>query len=287
MTDALQLRDEVEESLTEGELPEQGGGQQTPTILPGIHLFQLPANIDQCWEAKDYEKKDADGNVITGSDGKPLVEQHLMLKFDKDTPLVCVDNGGYFSGLPATSTISTMGRRRGKRNDPKAPVVSDMTYLLRDSLNDMTPIKLRKDYIPAINRHAGEVIRVETGLQAQCDPERVRYVFTGEGMNVVEDPDGTKGCNNAAGKASPPASGSRLYTNDFKIKVFRLEDTGEVYNTRDEGIAAAQALGLPLDHVKAVDMFTDRVACKSCGAALRGFFRIERFLKPLGTTQQA
>lgn len=285
MTDALTLRDDVEETMTEGELPAQGGGQYVPTILPGIHWFRLPPNLDQCWAAKDYEKKDAEGQVLTGPDGKPLVEQHLLLQFDKDSPLVCADPQGQYEGLPATATITTIGRKRGKRNDPNAPVVSDMTYLLRDSLNDTTPIRLRKEYIPAINRYAGQIIRIESGLQAQCDPTRVRYIYDGAG-GVVEDPDGTHGCNNAAGKPTVGANGSRLYTNDFKVKMFRVEDTGETFATREQAIESAGAMGLGADRVRAIDAFTDRVPCKGCGAALRGFFRIERFLKPLASTQQ-
>lgn len=274
----LEFRNDVEESMTEGDLPEQGGGQRTPTIMPAIHLFRLPANLDQCWDARDYEKKDAEGNVMNGPDGKPLVEQHLLLQFDKDNPLVVV--GGEYDGLPAHATITTMGRRRGKRNDPKAPVVADMTYLLRDALNDNTPIKFRKDYFAAINKHAGQVIRLETGLSAQCNPERVRYIDDGAG-NVIEDPDGTKGCDAAGGKPK-----SRLYTNDFKVTQYQVKTTGEVFNTRDEAVAAAAALSLPATDVKAIETFTDRAWCKSCGAALRGFFRIERFLKPLASTTQ-
>ena len=57
MTNAIQFRDEVEESLTTGELPEQGGGAIVPTVLPGIHTLRLPANLDQLWDAKDLEKR--------------------------------------------------------------------------------------------------------------------------------------------------------------------------------------------------------------------------------------
>lgn len=253
MADALQLRDEREESYTGEELPAQMGSPM-PTIMPGIHLFQLPANLDQCWEAKDYEKKDKDGNVVTGADGKPLVEQHLLLKFDADNPLVVV--GGDHDGQPATATITTLPRRRGKKNDPDAPIVADMAYLLRESLADRTPIAKRADWIPAINRHAGAIIRLETGLSARCDPERVRYIDDGTGQGI-EDPDGTKGCDAAAGKP-----GSRIYTNGFKTKVWSEEQQKEV------------------------PAWTDVVTCKGCGARLRGFFRVERFLRPLASTQQ-
>ena len=281
MAEALNLRDEVEESMTEGELPSQGGSY-TPTILPGIHSFRLPGNIDQLWSTFDVKKKDAQGNDII-VDGKEVTEQHLMLKFDKENPLVCVGDGDPYDGLPASSTVSTLARRRGKRTDPNAPMVSDMTYFLRDSLADSTPIKFRKDYIPAVNAHAGHIIRVESGLQAQCDPERVRYVDDGAG-GAIEDPEGVKGCG-AAGGEKGGRKLERLYTQDFEIPGFQIIDTGEVYNSREEAVEAAAAMSLGADRIKQIKRFTDRVICKTCGAQLRGFFRIERFLKPLGTTQ--
>ena len=75
--------------------------------------------------------------------GQPVVEQHLLLKFTRDTPLVCVDTNGEFGGLPAQATITTLARRRGKKDDPNAKVVSDLTYLVRDSLADTTRIEPR------------------------------------------------------------------------------------------------------------------------------------------------
>lgn len=278
MAEALALRDDVEESLTEGELPSQGGSF-VPTVLPNHYHLRLPANLDQCWDAKDYEKKDSDGHVIMGPDSKtPLVEQHLLLKFGKENPLIVV--GGEFDGLPVSSTITTMARRRGKKGDATAPIVSDMTYFLRDSLNDQaTKIVMRKDYIPAINRFAGKIFRIESGLSAQCDPERVRYIDDGNG-GVVEDPDGVKGCDQAQGPQSKV--GSRLYTSDFKVKRFQVNSTGEVFNTREEALESCTALGLAAaSEIKPIDSFVDRAWCKNCGAALRGFFRIERFAKPI------
>lgn len=284
----LALRDEAEESFTGAseELPAQGGSF-TPTILPGRSLFRLPANLDQCWETKDYEKKDAAGNVLHDqATGQPVVEQHLLLKMDDENPMIIV--GGPYDGLPAQSTITTIARRRGKKSDKDAPMVHDLTYLVRTSLQDQTPVLKRKDWIPLVNKYAGHLVHLEHGLSAQCSPERVRYIDDGSGQGI-EDPDGTMGCDHAAGPAMMedgtfPASakkGSRLYTKDFSVS--RVQDTtsGNVYNSRDEAIeAGAQAADL-----KNVTVFVDTVYCKGCGARLRGFFRIEKFLAPLASTQ--
>lgn len=287
---SLDIRDEIDDSLTEGELPAQGGGQITPTVLPGFHLLQLPGNLDQCWEAKDYEKKDDDGNVMVyqpgtknaqGEDlaGKPIIEQHFLLKFDKDSPLIVV-GGGTFDGLPVMATITTLPRKRGKKTDANRPNVADMTYFVRDCLNDNSPVKFRKDWIAIVNKYAGKVIRIESGLSAQCDPERVKYVDDGTGK-TIEDPDGQKGCGQAQGPKSK--QGSRLYTSDFKIKLYQVKATGEAWHTREDAVQAAAAIGLGVDQIAVIDSFTDRGTCKNCGAALRGFFRIERFCKPLAS----
>lgn len=281
MTNAIQFRDEVEESLTTGELPEQGGGAIVPTVLPGIHTLRLPANLDQLWDAKDLEKRDSNGNVVMGADGNPVLEQHFFLSFDKDNPLIVV--GGDFDGLPVSANISTLARLRGKKTDANRPRVADMTYLLQTSLNDKSPIRFRKDFVAAVNRHAGEIIRIESGLQAQCSSERVRYIDDGTGR-AIEDPDGTKGCDHAAGPQSK--EGSRLYSQDFKIQMFRNAATGETFNSRDEALQSVAAMGLGADQVQPVNTYSDRAICKNCVALLRGFFRIEKFLPPLASTQQ-
>lgn len=261
----LALRDTAEESYTGDELPSQGGGF-TPTIMPGIHTFQLPANIDQLWSTFDVEKKDAAGNAILIADPNdpakqiPATDQHLMLKFDRDNPLVHI--GGDYDGLPATCTISTLARKRGKGDD--APVVADMTYFVRKCLADKTAVVKRGDWIPIVNKHAGAIIRVESGLSAYCDPERVRYVSDGAG-GVVEDPAGTHGCGK--GPAPKMRDKGRYYSQDFRVpEQVPNAETGEMVRTGKT-------------------VMTDQITCHSCGAALRGFFRIEKYLEPLASTQ--
>lgn len=266
-TKALQLRDEQEEGFTGAadELPSQGGSA-TPTVMPGISLFQLPPNLDQLWSTFDVEKKTDDGQVITHPagtiidavdvSGKAVLEQHLMLKFDRENPLIVV--GGPFDGLPAMCTISTLNRKRGKKDDLHAKKVSDMTYFVRKALRDNTLVTFKKDWMPIVNKYVGHQIRLEHGLSAFCDPERTRYVEDGAG-GTVEDPNGNKGC----GKGPAGKDNARYYSMNFRIPEVNAE-TGEATGRQ---------------------VFTDRIICVNCGASLRGFFRIEKFLEPLGTTQ--
>lgn len=252
--------DEAETSFTGGaeELPSQGGAA-TPTVLPGTSLFRLPPNLDQCWQPFDVEKKV--GGVIQtypvghADAGKPVIEHHLMLKFDSENPVLV--EGGPFDGLPLSYlSISTLPRRRGKGDD--APQVADMTYFVRKSLKDASPVVNRKDWIAIVNKHAGAVIRLEHGLSAFCDPARTRYVEDGAG-GTIEDPTGVKGC----GKGPGGADNKRFYSNSFRVP--------EVDAT---GVATGRTV------------YTDRIVCPNCGASLRGFFRVEKFLEPLASTQQ-
>lgn len=280
----LALRDEAEESFTASEpgaeLPAQGSSF-TPTILPGKSLFRLPPNLDQCWEARDYEKKDKDGQVINDpATGKPQVEQHLLLQFNDENPLVIV--GGDYDGLPAHATITTIPRDRNRKKGEPPNLVHDLTYFVRTSLNDRTPVTKKKEWPGIVNKYAGHVVYLEHGLSAQCSPDRTIYVDDGAGGGVA-DPGGKLGCNHAAGLDKK--EGSRLYTNDFKVKVWQDQTpggAGNTFNTREEGIEQ----GVEAANMKQITLFTDTVHCKGCGARLRGFFRVEKFLPPLASTQQ-
>lgn len=255
--DLTKLAGTTEEGFTGAgdELPAQGGSR-TPTILPGVSNFRLPANIDQCWDTFDVEKKGPDGQVLTnpagtmkdGVDvsGKPVTETHLMLKFDSDNPLVVV--GGEFDGLPVNyMNISTLPRKRGKdKPGQPAPVVPDMTYFVRKSLKDGSPVQSRADWVTIVNKHAGAIVTLDHGLSAYCDPERTRYIPDDAG-GVVEDPDGNKGC----GKGPGGKERARFYTSDFRVK---MEDGSFAYH--------------------------EQVQCPNCGAMLRGFFRVEKYLEP-------
>ncbi len=250
-------------AMTADELPSQGGSR-TPTILPGTSTFRLPANIDQCWEPFDFEKKIGGvvqthpaGTVIGGVDvsGQAVIEHHLMLKFDSENPLIV--EGGPYDGLPVNYvSISTMPRKRGKGDD--APSVPDMTYFVRKCLKDASPVQKRSDWMAIVNKHAGAIIRLEHGLSAFCDPERVRYIGDGAG-GVIEDPDGNHGC----GKGPAGKERARFYTSAFHVD----EVDGDGNKTGRK-------------------VYTDAVTCPNCGAALRGFFRVEKFLEPLASGQQ-
>jgi hypothetical protein len=229
---SLQLRDDVVDEIpADMDLPEQMGAP-APTLMPGVDLFRLPATLPQLWDVLDEKVKDGNGQE-TGA-----TVQRLKLKFDRDNPLVVI--GGPRDGQVLQATITTVPRKRGKK-DSDAPSVADMTYLLRECLQDKTVIKSNKDWVNALNKHANAVVRLEHGLSGYCNPEKVRYidVLDAEGNatgETVPDPSGLKGC------------GKRHYTQAFK---------------NPDGTYATET------------------GCE-CGAVVRGFAQIERFLKPVG-----
>lgn len=237
---ATAVRDDVIQ-WPEGELPEQGFANTEP-VMPGIYLMTLPQDLAACW---------VDGNPVENKvPGSPTFGQMVIrpyLKFDKAHPLVIF--GGKHDGEPFTATISSNPRARGKKDDPATPYVSDVTYLLVTSLGDKTKYPSLTAQQAAINRHGGKQIRLETGLSAFCSPEKVIYELVeipGEPgqdstFKSVENPDGTRGC------------GKRWYTRSFKLDDAQAKETGEAYS--------------------------DRRYC-DCGAYLRGFPQIERFLPP-------
>lgn len=182
--------------------------------------------------------------VVIERDGQKY--QHQQIKFDKDHPLVAV--GGPNDGAPMLASFSTVPRARGKKDDPKTPYISDLALLLEVALGDKSrPLAQggaagMQAMMAAINRCGGRMIRLEHGLSAQCRPDKVRYIFKNEEtIESMIDPSGTHGC------------GQRLYTKAFK--------------------APNAKPGEPA--------YDEVVPCPKCGAAVRGFESVERFLPPV------
>lgn len=237
-----------------GDLPEQFGGTRT-TLMPGIFTFRLPDSLAQLWH--DVDIKDSRPFLANGQPNPTLnqVIKRKQLKFDRNAPLVVV--GGEHDGEPMTATFTNNPRPRGKKDDAKTAWISDLAYFLDIGLQGQTPAAQRvrppsvDATVAAINKYAGKTVRLETGLTAQCRPDKPRYVpvvIVENGQQVetsTQDPTGQKGC------------GKRYYTPDFKDPT-----TGKF----DREILCACS-GQPGDP----------------GAVLRGYESVERILPPLGS----
>jgi hypothetical protein len=241
------------EVWNEGDLPSQGGFG--PTLMPGIDEFQLPLTLAQLWDKIDVK----DGRASSKTVGQ-LVKR-LRLKFDKNSPLVIVS--GPHKGETLTATFTSNPRPRGKPDDEKTPWISDLAYMLEIGCNDKSRPTSASALQAAITNCAGKTIRIEHGLSAHCRSDVVRYIIvatptgqkdaTGQPLmteRTVQDPSGQKGCSDDS-KKRPDGKGKqgRFYTRDFKDP-----ETGE---------------------------YLDTIEC-DCGAVLRAFPSVERFVPPLG-----
>jgi hypothetical protein len=242
----LNIRDEVSEDVP-SELPEQMGGIGMPVLLPGTHIFRIPQTVAQLIESYDEIVKDANGNAVAdpADPSKALLVQRLRVRFDKDDPLVVV--GTPEDGQPVATSISNQPRNRARKGEARI-LVSDMAYLLRESMKYTGPLTKNSEWAAALQWSAGRVFRCEHGLSGYCNPEKVRYIndpsdptFRGS----IQDPSGQKGCGGGPDK-------KRLYTSHFKLPAQNGQPGG----------------------------FSDIAYCQFCQAKLRGFFQVERFLKP-------
>lgn len=123
--------------------------------------------------------------------------------------------------------------------------ISDMFYLLRTSFADQTLVSTLRDWKNAIDAHAGQVFRVDVGGTANCREDKVRYIET-------QNPE-TGGNATIEDPSGTKGCGKRMYTRDIN-------------KLRDEA-------GNPPEHVY----------CPQCGAVLRVFNQIERYLPPLAS----
>ena len=190
-------------TAADGQLPEQMGGVRS-TLLPGIDVFKLPANLSQLWT--EFETEDTRQFLPTGQPNPTHGQKikRVQLKLDRNNPLIVV--GGKHDGEPMTANFSTNPRPRGKKDDQKTAWISDLQYLIFNALGDKTMPKTIDETKAVVNKYAGREIRLEHGLSGQCRPDKVRYIrilLDGVEQDML-DPAGTKGC------------GARYYTKDFK-----------------------------------------------------------------------
>lgn len=272
-----------EEWPEDGSVPEQmGGGGPRIVLKPGIYDFKLPDSLVQCMHVvkirdnREYLKNGTAnptgplGQFATVDPNDPTKRlgaevERLQLKFDRNAPLVVV--GGAHDGVPMTATITSNPRPRGKKADLSTPWISDLAMLVVNSLQDpRRPVEIGH-YQQILPAYAGRVVRLETGLTAQCRPDKVRYIQTyvpgpnGQPeidpstgrpkVTTVQDPSGKKGC------------GKRYYTSDFANPAGGFDT------------AIACTCGTPTPAEAAAGY-------RPVVVELRGFEQIERFLPPVG-----
>lgn len=245
-------RTDVGGDWPEGDLPEQMGGE-FKLLQPGIDVFRLPTNLAQLFSLKAYE----DQNPRSKTKGQQV--ERLVLKLDRSNPLVIVS--GPRMGDVLTGTITSNPRARGKKDNPQTVYVSDLAYLLEVSLGDKSRPTGNTALMQTLARYAGKDVRLEHGLSGFCNPEHVvklpyQNPVAGQPDVIAEDPQGRKGC------------GKRYYTSAFKSPA-----PADVQHLYDGDLQCSNVIPNPAD---------GGATQIECGAIVRGFAQIEKFLPPLG-----
>lgn len=217
-------------------MPDQMGGAFPDPPYPGAYRLQLPnaQAMQSIWDLVDYE-----------GEGVKNPGKRIVAKFNSDAPLVIVQSaGGAMDGEPWQTRISNVERRRGKKDDPTAPFVSDMDYLLRDAFGVETKPKTNMAYAQALTQFAGKDFGVDISWSWRCDPKK----------NIrVEDETAAGGYKEVEGQ---PGCGNKWYEQDItKSGLLVLADP-----EKPEGRK----------------VFPLRITCP-CGANVRAFANIERF----------
>lgn len=237
------------------DMPQMGGAFKL--LMPAQDEFRLPANLAQLFSIKAYE----DTNPRSATKGQQV--ERLVLTFDRSNPLVITS--GPRMGDVLTKTITSNPRPRGKKDNPSTMWVSDLVLLLDTSLNDKsrpggaTAQIANQALMNALVKYAGKTVRLDHGLQGSCNPNHVvRLVYQDPAdankVVVAEDPTGRKGC------------GARYYTSAFKNPNPATLD--DLYDSEINCTGK-----VPQSDGSVTD----------CGAVVRAFPEIERFLPPLGT----
>lgn len=251
------VRPEVEVDWpADGEpMPEQFGGART-TLMPSIYIFQTPKSFESLW--RKIEVTDS-RRLLRNGQPNPTFEKKVerwMLRFDRNNPLIVM--GGPHEGEPLTWNPSTTPRALGRKDDPKTAWISELAFLLATGFKDAARSSSIDEFKAAINRHAGQPVRLETGLSGQCRADKVRYIrvettdpATGQKeVSNIPDPTGRKGC------------GARAYTKDFK--------TPNGYSLEVECDCGTPTEAEVQQGVQAVRV------------TFRGFESVERVLPPIG-----
>lgn len=231
LSDLGLTNEQVGEALDYTSMPDQMGASQPPPY-PGTYRFKFPTDLSAVWEAFDHPN------------GKPPGKR-IRARFDEAHPLTIIQSpGGESDGLPYMTSISNAERKRGKKDDPTAPFISDMDYILRDVFGQaQKPTGGNPGYAQSFMKlAAGAEMTADVTWSWKCNPNKA--IFTDNGQGGLTEVPGQMGCNSA------------WYMKDIK----------------------EQQLMVPSDpnNPDSPKVYPLRITC-SCGASVRAFANLERF----------
>lgn len=170
----LALKDESAVSFDWDNPPEQPAGGFAPAIYPDSYEFELPKDLENCWEVVEINEGDLKG-------------QYVALQFDAQHPLVGIrSQSGQHDGETYNGRISGVPRNRSKKGDPPK-YASDLMYLLLYGFEGKEKPKNSREWISVVNGYAGKHFVADAEWSAFCNKKKTIYVYDAQG-NAVEDP---------------------------------------------------------------------------------------------------
>lgn len=228
LNDLSALKDEqLEESQLESLDALHETGAFTAMLQPGVYELKLPDNLASItWEPVEAE-------------GQP---QRIKVKFDDQHPLVILSGGPDPSRIGEAINQSISNVPRERKMGGEQVKINDFLYLLK-KLGEKSVPKTNKEYLLALSRHAGKVIRTAVSVSWNCNSKRNIYRW-------VPDPDPAKAAA-GAGQA---------------VEVPGQLGCGEKYypDARQNGVPK-QADG----------KYPERIICQKCAALIRGFSNLD------------
>ena len=161
--------EQVGQALDYANMPDQLGGFSEPP-QPGTYRFKFPPRMDDLWETFDHVNGQPPG-------------KRIRARFDETHPMTIIQSpGGQLNGEPFQTSITNAERRRGKRDDPTAPYISDMDYINRDVFGLQTkPTGGNVGYAQEFMKHAGTELTATITWNWFCNPKKNIYADNGQG----------------------------------------------------------------------------------------------------------
>lgn len=233
LSDLGLTNEQIGQALDYPTMPDQFGAFPDPPY-PGTYRFRFPARVDDIWETFDHTQGTPPG-------------KRIRARFDENRPLVIIQSpDGTKDGEPFQTGISNAERKRGRKEDPTVPMISDMDYFFRDVFGlAQQPQRTNVAFAQAFMAAAPNVeFTADIEWNWFCNPKKDIYVDNGQGgYQAVEQ---QKGC------------GASYYQKDIK-------DAGMMQPSTPADPNSAKVYPL-------------RITC-ACGANIRAFPNLTRFRK--------
>ena len=169
----LGLKNEVMPEQSYDDLPEFGQYKDPPQ--PGPYRFQMPGDVEKCFDLIDHETQG----------------QRLKLLLDKDAPLrIAQSPGGTLNNDTFQTQLTNVARKRGK----DGPEASDMDYLLK-AFGEKSKPKTNADYGQKVMAGKSREFGADIRWSWFCNDKKNIWVYGGTpGQEKLTEVDGTKGC---------------------------------------------------------------------------------------------